>query len=196
MRSFPLLETGEDVSFPCWSPLRLLGSACIHACSQKTVRREKISNCATKKSPQSAFHLHFKDNGQNSSHFLKVLNRHPHPLIVIKFCLIFSFSRLSSPSLWCNSSLSHSLPNHLSLSLGSSEPLTPDPGQVHQRVRSLAGETGREEGWNVCYWGMPASSSGHGYSLHCRCHGNWTRRQREQTAESRWDGTLCSVIWL
>lgn len=29
--------------------------------------------------------------------------------------------------MWCNSSLSHSLPHHPSLSLGSSEPLTSDP---------------------------------------------------------------------
>lgn len=60
---------------------------------------------------------------------------HPHLLIVIKFGLIFSFSHLSSPSVCCNSSLSHSLPHHPSLSLGSSEPLTSDP-----QAGSLAGQ--------------------------------------------------------
>lgn len=122
---------------------------------------------------------------------------HPHLLIVIKFGLIFSFSHLSSPSVWCSSSRSHSLPHHPSLSLGGSEPLTSDPqagspagqepggGKEAERERERGGG-----GWKVCYWGMPASSFRHGYSLRCCCHSNCTRRQREQTAESCWDGAL------
>lgn len=162
----------------------------------KTINKYKNE----KKSTQSAAPLHFKDNGQNSSHFLKcgIATPHPHLLIVIKFGLIFSFSHLSSPSVWCNSSLSHSLPHHPSLSLGSSEPLTSDPQAGSPAGQEPGGgrRGERRGGWKVCYWGMPASSFGHGYSLHCCCHSNWTRRQREQTAESCWDGALSSVIWL
>lgn len=82
-----------------------------------------------KQSTGSAFHLHFKSHRAKQQPFSKMQNCHPYPhlLIVIKFSLIFSFSHLSSPSVWCNSSLSHSLPHHPSLSLGSSEPLTSDP---------------------------------------------------------------------
>lgn len=84
-------------------------------------------------------HLHFKNSLQKSQPFSEMQNRHhSHPpllLIVIKFSLIFSFSHLSSPSVWCNSSLSHSLPHHPSLSPCSSEPLTSDP-----RAGSPAGQ--------------------------------------------------------
>lgn len=153
-------------------------------------------------STQSAFHLHFKDTGQNSSHFLKcgMATHTPHLLIEIKFGLIFSFSHLSSPSVWRNSSLSHSLPHHPSLSLGSSEPLTSDPQAGSPAGQEPGGgRRGGEEGWKVCYWGMPASSFGHGYSLHCCCHSNWTRRQGELGAagmELSLSLSLASVIWL
>lgn len=89
------------------------------------IRQEKLQNTnRVKRSLLSTSIL--KSLGKTAAIFR---NGHPHPhlLIVIKFGLIFSFSHLSSPSVRCDSSLSHSLPHHPSLSLGSSEPLTSDP---------------------------------------------------------------------
>ena len=136
-----------------------------------------------------AIFLHVEVAGPTAAIFS---DGHPHLLIAIKFGLIVSFSPLCSPSAPCNSSLSH-----LSLSLGSSEPLTSDPQAGSPQGQDPGG--GRQAhrmGWKVCYWGMPASSFGHGYSLLRCCHSNWARRQSEQTEASCWDGALSSVVWL
>lgn len=127
-------------------------------------------------------------------------NGHPNPhlLIVIKFGLIFSFSHLSSPSVWCNSSLSHSLPHHPSLSLGSSEPLTSDPQAGSPAGQEPGGgrQAERRGGRSViggCQ--LPPLAMDTAFTAAAIATG-LDGREREQPAESCWDGALSSVIWL
>lgn len=172
-----------------------------------TIHRSSSTNSHTDVKPTSQLQLEGRKTHILNSSTVSQTKQHTfcappppppplHLLIVIKFVLIFWFSHLSSPSVWWNSSRSHSLPRHPSLSLGSSQPLTSDPqagSPVGQKPSlGVGGLLEWEKGWEVGFWGLPASCFDRGYRAFTTAAIATGRDGRESSL----DGALASVIRL